>query len=60
MAAFKTGLPPTAASNVGYFSSTRLHRDWGLGAETFRGFQLAGGLFLLTCFFIEPEGGECS
>ena len=30
----------------------------GLDAETFRGFQLAGQLFLLTSFFIEPEGGE--
>jgi hypothetical protein len=28
----------------------------GLDAETFRGFQLAGELFLLTSFFIEPEG----
>jgi len=27
----------------------------GLDAETFRGFQLAGELFLLTSFFIEPE-----
>jgi hypothetical protein len=26
----------------------------GLDAETFRGFQLAGELFLLTSFFIEP------
>jgi hypothetical protein len=32
----------------------------GLDAETFRGFQLAGELFLLTSFFIEPEGGEFS
>ncbi len=30
----------------------------GLDAETFRGFQFAGELFLLTSFFIEPEGGE--
>ena len=30
----------------------------GLDAETLRGFQLAGELFLLTSFFIEPEGGE--
>ena len=30
----------------------------GLGAETFRGFQLAEELFLLTSFFIEPEGQE--
>ncbi len=30
----------------------------GLDVETFRGFQLAGELFLLTSFFIEPEGGE--
>jgi hypothetical protein len=30
----------------------------GLDAETFRGFQLAGQLFLLTSFFIEPEGSE--
>src|ERR1022692_1971520 len=28
----------------------------GLDAETFRGFQLAGELFLLTSFFIEPKG----
>jgi hypothetical protein len=28
----------------------------GLDAETFRGFQLAGELFLLISFFIEPEG----
>jgi hypothetical protein len=28
----------------------------GLDAETFRGFQLAGKLFLLTSFFIEPKG----
>jgi hypothetical protein len=28
----------------------------GLDAETFRGFQLAGELFLLTSFFIEPMG----
>ncbi len=28
----------------------------GLDAETFRGFQLAGPLFLLTSFFIEPKG----
>jgi hypothetical protein len=27
----------------------------GLDAETFRGFQLAGELFLLTSFFIEPK-----
>src|ERR1022692_2613507 len=27
----------------------------GLDAETFRGFQLAGELFLLTSFFIEPN-----
>ena len=27
----------------------------GLDAETFRGFQLAGELFLLTSFFIEPD-----
>ena len=27
----------------------------GLDAKTFRGFQLAGELFLLTSFFIEPE-----
>src|ERR1039458_5032201 len=27
----------------------------GLDAETFRGFQLAGQLFLLTSFFIEPN-----
>jgi hypothetical protein len=27
----------------------------GLDAETFRGFPLAGDLFLLTSFFIEPE-----
>jgi hypothetical protein len=27
----------------------------GLDAETFRSFQLAGELFLLTSFFIEPE-----
>jgi hypothetical protein len=26
----------------------------GLDAKTFRGFQLAGELFLLTSFFIEP------
>ena len=30
----------------------------GLDAETFRGFQLAGELFLLTSFFIEPEGSQ--
>ena len=30
----------------------------GLDAETLRGFQLAGELFSLTSFFIEPEGGE--
>ena len=30
----------------------------GLDAETFRGFQLAGELFLLTSFFIEPKGCE--
>jgi hypothetical protein len=30
----------------------------GLDAETFRGFQLAGELFLLTSLFIEPEGSE--
>ena len=30
----------------------------GLDAETFRGFQLAGELFLLTSFFIEPEGPQ--
>jgi hypothetical protein len=28
----------------------------GLDAETFRGFQLKGELFLLTSLFIEPEG----
>jgi hypothetical protein len=28
----------------------------GLDAKTFRGFHLAGELFLLTSFFIEPEG----
>src|ERR1700676_359181 len=28
----------------------------GLDVETFRGFQLAGELFLLTSFFIEPSG----
>ena len=28
----------------------------GLDAETFRGFQLARELFLLTSFFIEPNG----
>jgi hypothetical protein len=28
----------------------------GLDAETFRGFQLAGDLFLLTSFLIEPKG----
>ena len=27
----------------------------GLDAETFRGFQLAGELFLLTSLFIEPN-----
>jgi hypothetical protein len=27
----------------------------GLDAKSFRGFQLAGELFLLTSFFIEPE-----
>jgi hypothetical protein len=27
----------------------------GLDAETFRGFLLAGDLFLLTSFFIEPK-----
>src|ERR1700692_4644265 len=32
----------------------------GLDAQTFRGFHLAGELFLLTSFFIEPEGGEFS
>ena len=31
----------------------------GLDAETFRGFQLAGELFLLTSFFIELEGDAC-
>jgi len=30
----------------------------GLDAATFRGFQLAGELFLLTSFFIEPKGDE--
>jgi hypothetical protein len=30
----------------------------GLDAETLRGFQLAGELFLLTSFFIEPKGCE--
>jgi hypothetical protein len=30
----------------------------GLDAETFRGFQLAEELFLLTSFFIEPEGSQ--
>ena len=29
----------------------------GLDVETFRGFQFVGELFLLTSFFIEPEGG---
>ena len=28
----------------------------GLDAETLRGFQLAGELFSLTSFFIEPKG----
>src|SRR5258705_8201856 len=28
----------------------------GLDVETFRGFQFVGELFLLTSFFIEPEG----
>jgi hypothetical protein len=28
----------------------------GLDAETLRGFQLAGKLFSLTSFFIEPKG----
>src|ERR1017187_3766359 len=32
----------------------------GLDAETFRGFQLAGELFLLTSFFIEPKAQACS
>src|ERR1019366_3028287 len=31
-------------------------RQGGLDAETFRGFRLAGELFLLTSFFIEPKG----
>jgi hypothetical protein len=30
----------------------------GLDAETLRGFQLAGELFSLTSFFIEPKGCE--
>src|SRR5579862_1911205 len=30
----------------------------GLDVETFRGFQLAGELFLLTSSFIEPTGGD--
>jgi hypothetical protein len=30
----------------------------GLDAEIFRGFRLAGELFLLTSFFIEPEGSR--
>src|SRR5882724_9135396 len=30
----------------------------GLDVETFRGFQFVGELFLLTSFFIEPEGSE--
>src|ERR1700693_5571924 len=30
----------------------------GLDAENFCGFQLAGELFLLTSFFIEPEGPQ--
>ena len=32
----------------------------GLDAETLRGFQLAGELFSLTSFFIEPEGERIS
>src|SRR5260370_41023783 len=32
----------------------------GLDVETFRGFQLAGELFLLTSFFIEPEDRRSS
>jgi hypothetical protein len=31
------------------------HSGRGLDVETFRGFQLAGALFLLTSFFIEPN-----
>ena len=37
-----------------YYASRHLHSGRGLDAETFRGFQLAGELFLLTSFFIEP------
>jgi len=39
------------------YASRHLHSGkGGLDAETFRGFQLAGELFLLTSFFIEPKG----
>jgi hypothetical protein len=38
-----------------YYASSRLHSDRGAGCRTFRGFQLAGELFLLTSFFIEPN-----
>ena len=39
-----------------YYASRHLHSGRvGLDAETFRGFQLAGELFLLTSFFIEPK-----
>ena len=33
-----------------------LHLGTGLDAETFMRLQLAGELFLLTSFFIEPKG----
>jgi hypothetical protein len=44
----------TARPSTRCYISRHLHSGRGLDAETFRGAQLAGELFLLTSFFIEP------
>ena len=38
-----------------YQAPRHLHSGRGLDVENFRGFQLAGELFLLTSLFIEPD-----
>jgi len=50
----------TARTRSRYYASSHLLSHKGLDAETLRGIQLAGELFLLTSSFIEPEGGEGS
>jgi len=49
----------TARPSTCCYISTHLHSgSGGLDAETFCGAQLAGELFLLTSFFIEPNVNE--